>query len=89
MQNQVHGRMGDKELINDSLASQKYITSSYNTYANECVNSSLRNDMMSILNDEHAIQADIFNELQSHGWYQVQNAEPQKIMQAKSKFSSQ
>ena len=89
MQNQVHGRMWDKELINDSLASQKYITSSYNTYANECVNNSLRNDMMSILNDEHAIQADIFNELQSHGWYQVQNVEPQKIMQAKSKFSSQ
>lgn len=89
MQNQINGCMGDKELINDSLASQKYITSSYNTYANECVNSSLRNDMMSILNDEHAIQAEIFNELQSHGWYQTQPAEPQKIMQAKSKFSAQ
>ncbi|MBC7765892.1 MAG: spore coat protein, partial [Hyphomonadaceae bacterium] len=40
--------MGDKELINDSIASQKMIESNYDTYANECVNVNLRNDFLNI-----------------------------------------
>ena len=81
--------MTDKELINDTISSQKYISSSYNTYANECVTPSLRNDFLSILNEEHQIQADLFTEMQNRGWYQVQSAEQNKVMQAKQKFTQQ
>ena len=79
--------MTEKDIRQDSLISQKQITDSYNTFAGECTSQQLRNAMLNILDDEHAIQADLFNCLQSHGWYQVEAAPQQKIMQAKQKFS--
>lgn len=79
--------MTDKELINDSVSSQKFISGNYNVYANECATPELRNDFLSILNEEHQIQADLFVEMQNRGWYQVQTAEQNKIAQAKQKFS--
>jgi spore coat protein CotF len=80
--------MGDKERINDCLMSQKQITSSYNVYAGECVNPQLRDEMLCILKEEHDIQADLFCQMQTHGWYQVPPAEANKVQQAYQKFSS-
>jgi spore coat protein CotF len=79
--------MGDKEMLQDSLISQKHLTESYNTYAGECVSEQLRGAFLNILDDEHRIQADIFTDLQSNGWYKVEPAEQQKIQQAKQKYS--
>lgn len=81
--------MGDKEIIQDGLISQKHITEAYNTFAGECVNPQLRGAFLSILNDEHAIQADMFSDMQSRGWYAVESAEQQKVVQARQKFSQQ
>lgn len=41
-----------------------------------------------ILTEEHQIQADVFNEMSKRGWYPVQQAEQQKIQQAKQKFEN-
>ena len=79
--------MGDKEILSDSLISQKLISGSYNTFAGECVNEQLRGTMLNILNDEHKIQADIFCNLQSNGWYKTEPADQQKIQQTKQKYS--
>ena len=81
--------MSEKEILQDGLISQKHITESYNTFAGECVNEQLRSAFLNILKDEHAIQADMFCDLQSNGWYQVENAPAQKVQQAKQKFSQQ
>jgi spore coat protein CotF len=86
-QNQGSQLMGDKEMLQDSLISQKHLTESYNTYAGECVSEQLRGAFLNILDDEHRIQADIFTDLQSNGWYKVEPAEQQKIQQAKQKYS--
>lgn len=86
---QVTQFMGEKEILQDSLASQKHMTSAYNTFAGECVNEQLRGAFLNILDDEHRIQADIFCSLQSNGWYQVEPADQQKIQKAKQKFSTQ
>ena len=61
--------MQDKEMLEDVLTSQKQITGLYNTYANECATTAIRDEMMNILHDEHDIQADIFMEMQKRGWY--------------------
>ena len=87
--NQCAQIMKEKELLQDGLLVQKHITDSYNTFAGECVNEQLRGAMLNILDDEHRIQADIFCNLQSHGWYQVEAAEQQKIQQARQKFAQQ
>ena len=88
-QTQCANILNEKTILQDSLIGQKLITESYNTFAGECVNQQLRNTMLSILGDEHNIQADIFNCLQSHGWYQTEPAQQQKIADAKMKFTSQ
>ena len=78
--------LDEKQILQDSLISQKLITDSYNTYAGECINQQLKDTMLNILDDEHKIQADLFNCMQSHGWYTAEPAEQQKIQKARQKF---
>jgi spore coat protein CotF len=86
--NQAAQLLTEQQILQDSLMSQKQMTGSYNTYAGECVSEQLRSTMLNILNDEHKIQADIFNSMQSHGWYQVEQADQQKIQQTKQKYQA-
>lgn len=80
--------MQDKELLDDVLSSQKLITGSYNTFANECATPGVRETMLCILKEEHDIQSDIFNDMISRNWYPIQPAEQQKIDAAKEKFKN-
>ena len=80
--------MNDKEYMQDCLDSQKRITSTYNTFHNECEHQNLRTDFMNILKEEHNIQNEIFNQMSQRGWYQVPPAEQPKIDAAKQKFSN-
>jgi spore coat protein CotF len=82
-------QMTEKELLQDGLASQKHITDSYNTFAGECVNPQLRGTFLNILDEEHHIQAELFNTMQSKGWYQVEQAPAQKVQQTRQKYSTQ
>jgi spore coat protein CotF len=86
--NQAASVFTEQQILQDSLMSQKHISEGYNTFAGECVNEQLRSTMLGILNEEHKMQADIFNNLQSHGWYQVEAADQQKITQARQKFQA-
>ena len=79
---------GDKEALTDFISSQKMISSAYNTFAGECVCESLRSDFLNILKDEHGIQAELFNEASSRGWYPVKQAPTAEINQVKTKFAS-
>ena len=81
--------LGDKEMLQDSLLSQKLMTANYNTWVGECVNEQLKGAMMNILDDEHRIQSDIFCNMQSNGWYQTEPADQNKIQQTRQKFSQQ
>lgn len=78
--------MSDQEMMDDVLASQKLITSDYNTCANEAANAPLRATFMNLLKDEHEIQADIFDQMSERGWYQVKQADQTMINQTKQKF---
>lgn len=80
--------MGDKEILDDSIASQKLISSGYNTYADECVNENLRRDFLSILKEEHDIQNELFTESRNRGWYSVDAAEEAKLQKAYQKFKT-
>ncbi|MBQ7737253.1 MAG: spore coat protein [Oscillospiraceae bacterium] len=81
--------LGDREIMQDGLISQKHIAEGYNTYAGECVSEPLRTAFLNILNEEHAIQADIFCDMQSRGWYPVESAPQQKVAAARQKFAQQ
>ena len=81
--------MADKEMVTDSLNSQKFITDKYNTFANECSTPQLRTEFMDILQEEHQLQAEFFDEMSSKGWYQVQLADCNQISQTKTKYQKE
>ena len=90
---QVQGQnpktLTEKDILQDCLSSQKYTTTNYNIWAGECVSEQLRSAFLNILDDEHRIQADIFNDLSSKGWYATQPADQQQLQQVKQKFGTQ
>ena len=75
----------DKNMMDDALASQKFITETYNTFANECSVPQLKEQFVNLLEDEHRIQHEVFTEMQKRGWYQTEPAEQDKINQEKQK----
>ncbi len=81
-------QMQDKEVINDVLSSQKFITDSYNNFTNECATPNVREQFMRILTEEHQIQAEVFDEMSKRGWYPTTPAQQQKVQQAKQKFQN-
>lgn len=93
-QNQISGTqasspMPEKEMMNDALASQKYVTEAYNTYTNECATPNVRNEFMNILTEEHQIQSEVFDAMKQRGWYTVPDAQQQKVQQAKQKYQNE
>ncbi len=80
---------GDQEMMNDVLSSQKLLTGNYNNFANECASPALLSEMMNILNEEHQIQHQVFDEMQKRGWYQTEPAQQQKVDQCKQQYASQ
>ena len=88
MSTQAQG-FDDREIMNDALISQKFLTDDYNIFAGECSTPVVYNDFMTILAEEHQIQNEVFQEMSKRGWYQTQPAEQQKINEAKTKFAAQ
>jgi len=80
--------MTDKDYLAEFLDTEKQVTANYNYYAGECVNTELRSSLLTLLDEEHDIQSDIFNQMHARGWYQVKNADPTELETVKTKFSS-
>ena len=77
----------DREIMNDAMVSQKFLTESYNIFAGECSTPFIYNDFMNILAEEHQILNEIYQEMSKRGWCQTEVAEQQKINRVKSKFT--
>lgn len=78
--------MKDQDMMTDVLNSQKSITGNYNTFANEVKDCHVKDTLMDILYDEHSIQFDVFRVMDQRGWYETENALPDKINKVKQKF---
>ena len=78
----------EKEMLEDVLSAQKAITGEYNTFTNECSTPGVRDSFLSLLDEEHLIQADVFDEMHKRGWYPTPAAEQQKIQQARQKLQN-
>lgn len=78
--------MNEHEYLQDALSSQKYICANYNGYASQCVLKNLKDTMLNILQDEHDIQLQLFNELSAKGWYDPQMVTQSQIDLLKSQL---
>lgn len=81
--------MKDQEMMADLLFSEKKMSGNYNEYASECVNVQLRDTFVALLTEGHRTQTDLFKTAQQRGWYQVEQAQEQKVNQAQQKFTNQ
>jgi spore coat protein CotF len=76
----------DQDILTDMLTAQKQITSTYNTFAGECMNQDLKSAMLNIHRDEQAMQSNVFGEMHKRGWYEPAAAEQPKVDQTRKKF---
>lgn len=81
--------MNDQELMTDLMLTEKKMTTNYDTFASECVNTQLRDDFLRILNQGHTTQTELFQKAQAKGWYQTEVAPASKIQQAQTKYQGQ
>ena len=86
--NATAGTLGDKETLNDFISSQKFTMNNYNLWASECVCEGLRNDLLTMLKEEHNIQNELFHEASTRGWYPVKQAPQNEIDQVYQKFNA-
>ena len=80
-------QIADRDLFQVCLNETKHMASSLNTYIQEATNETLRRDYMTVLGDIYSQEKQLFDYMQQKGYYQVKNASPQDISQAKSTFS--
>ena len=83
----THQTMKEKEMMTDLLCSQKFVTGVYNTFCNEASTPAMRSCLSSILQDEHRVQEELFNEMSNKGYYKVEMAEDTKLNAEKQKFA--
>ena len=81
--------MQDQEIITDLILTEKKMSTNYNLFASECVNDQLRDTFVNLLTQGHKTQSELFKTAQQKGWYQVEQAQQQKISQAEQKFTNQ
>jgi spore coat protein CotF len=81
-------QMNDRDYVNDVLATEKYLTDSLNVAVREASHDSLHQDMLTILNETHQAQRDIFNAMFQKGWYKLEAEEQQKLDKAYQQFSN-
>jgi len=66
------GMFNDKNLCSDMLATEKFVSSAYDTAIFECTNASIRQVLNHIQKEEQQHGEQIFNYMQSHGMYSPQ-----------------
>lgn len=85
---QVKGpEMNDRDRMNDVLVMEKYLTDSFNVAAREASHSSLHHDIMTILNETHQCQYELFELMFRKGHYKLAAAQQQELDQAYQQFS--
>lgn len=85
---QVKGpEMNDRDRINDILALEKYLTDSFNVSAREASHPALHQDIMTILNETHQCQYELFEVMFRNGYYKLEAAQQTELDQAYQQFS--
>ena len=85
---QEKAKLSEKDIICDSMNAQKHMCTLYDAYACECATPNLRDEFVSLLRDEHQIQADLFDELLRRGWFQAAMADPNALQQIKQSYQN-
>lgn len=82
----TQSNLSEQELMNDALAAEKQLLSSYSTYIAEASCPNLRNELNKIISDTQQMQYSLYKAMEQKGWYQVKSAKLQEVQQAVDKY---
>lgn len=80
-------QMNDRDRLQDMLSTEKYLTTSFNTFANETSHQQLHQDVMTILNETHQAQFEMFELMFRKGHYKLDAEQQMKLDQAFQQFN--
>ncbi|MDQ0273019.1 spore coat protein CotF [Cytobacillus purgationiresistens] len=79
-------QMNDRDLTNDLLATEKYMSDSYSIYLNEASNQNLYEEFLTIFTETKNEQRQLYNLMFERGWYSLDAADQQSLQQSYQKF---
>ena len=79
-------QMSDRDFINDILATEKYLTTSYTHAQNEASHENLFRDIHSIQMETQKCQRNLFNVMFEKGWYSFEAADAQTLSETYQQF---
>lgn len=77
---------GDRDILEDMLASQREVATAYNQMALDSAHGGLKNAVITILGEEQQIASELFAELEKRGWVTVNQADQAQIDKALEQF---
>ena len=87
--NKVKGpQLNDRDIINDVLATQKYLTDNFNVFAREASHDHLHGLTMGVLNETHQAAREAYNLMFKKGWYKLTSASRQTLDQTQQQFTN-
>jgi spore coat protein CotF len=79
-------QMNDRDFLDDMLATEKYMTSSYSVFLHEASHQQLYQDMLNIFTETQNCQRELYNLMFKKGWYKLEAADQQKLQQSYQQF---
>lgn len=83
---QANQQMNDRDRLEDMLSTEKYLTNNFNVYAREAGHKQLQQDVMTILNETHQIQYEMFELMFQKGHYKLEAEQQMKLDQTFQQF---
>src|SRR5690554_2664918 len=80
--------LNDRDILNDVLATEKYVTDSFNVLTREASHERLHQVTMGILNESHQAARDAYNVMFKKGWYSLNSAQGQNLHQTQQQFAN-
>lgn len=81
-------QMNDRDMLNDMLSTEKYMTASYSVALNEASHAAFFQDLSMIFNETQQCQRDLFNLMFKKGWYKMDAEQSPQLQQSHQQFSN-
>lgn len=78
--------LNDRDIVNDALAMEKYLTDGYNVFVREASHQALHQVAMNNFADAHRMARDLYELMFAKGWYKLSSASGQEVNQAFQQF---
>jgi spore coat protein CotF len=81
-------QMNQRDILNEILATEKYLTDSFNIFSREASHIELHSDLRLILDETHNCTRNVFNIMFEKGFYKMETAPQQKLQKVWDQFSN-